>query len=1128
MTGLAHTRLELRVLGGFELRRGGEVVRQWPRAGPRQLLKRLAVSERQAMSAEALADSFWPNDESDRLTKRLHHLVHLLRKTLHPGPAGPHPDDAFEPCLRSDDGVVRLVTGEALWIDLVEFEQQLAASRSGSESEGPLEQALALYRGRLLGEEAEEDWLAPRRAQVEGRFVAAAHRLAALQMQQGRLQAATETLNKLLVQAPSDEAAHRELIALYGRLGQAEDVQRQFNECTVVLQRELDAEPEAATRTAYQAAQEAAQKSAQEAAQALSAAVPATRVDAQPSSPDIPKVNMSACWTVPAPLVQLLGRDQAVNSALQQLSDGVRLLTLVGTGGVGKTQLAIRIAHEVQQAYPQGACFVPLAEAQPGDLYPAIARAMGLKLPRHEEPKVTVQRALERSRMLLIIDNFEHMLSEVAELPLLLQHSAGLALLVTSRIRLNLAMETCVTVPPLTVDRSGTELPEALRLFIDCAHRIRPELVLRDGEIEEALAITRCLGGLPLAIELAAARLPLFNLNELRRAVESSFHVLTGGGADRPLRQRSLGQSFGWSYGLLSRDEQSLLLMLSLCDASFDHHDAQGLGGANAADPGLELQALVEAGFVIRSRARSGDPGPMGDARFEIAMAIREFARQELQRRAGRAELQSRFTDHFVRMADWLDAATDAGDPNQVRRAMSEFANQSPNFFAALNVAHAADQPAEVCRLVASLARMWGYSGMWHEPNRWIDRASKYVDAADLKYRARMMYNLGIYWERHGFAEQALVAAKKAVLFAEEADQPSVLAFALRTTGLLAARNGRVQLEEVSSLLRRARPLAARLDDISLKWLIINDQAMIHFARGKLKRAWAMLAACDRQLERAGDEFSRGRIHLNLARVLAYNGKPHEVQASVEQAFARWQGTVPSALAELHLWSGWFYCCQMDVSRARDMAHLAHEVMIDGGSEYLQASMRWLEGQIATLTNEWAKALELLRSAVSDEPRDANPWIALDAQIWCFRSAMHMGADEIAAKALSCAVSSRLRWPRDHPRMLEAAAAWFIHHGREDVAALAWLQASAIRSRNGIVRFPVDGALSEQTCTRLAQSLGPNWPSEWQHKTSAVDGDDPLAWLVSAISAPGTRGAQAAANDGRAATRKERTLGLCD
>ncbi len=1094
MAGNASTRLALRVLGGFELQRGGEPVRHWPRAGPRQLLKRLALSERQAMSLEALAESFWPDDTGERVMQRLHHLVYLLRKTL-------HPDDAAEPCVRTENGIVRLITGNALWIDLAEFEQQLDAANFSDHDDGPLEQALALYRGRLLGDDAGEDWLAPRRAQIEGRFVAASHRLAALQTQQGRLQPAIQTLNKLLAEVPSHEPAHRELITLYGRLGRAEDVQRQFNECTALLQHELDATPAAETCSAHHAALTVA---------AGVAALPANEADGQRSSPRVAPNKPPMRWAVPHPVVELLGRNEAVASAVQQLRDGVRLLNLAGTGGVGKTQLAIRIAHELQHAYPQGACFVPLAEAQPGDLYPAIARAMGLKLSRHEEPKITVQRALERHRMLLVVDNFEHMLADAGELVLLLQHAAGLALLVTSRVRLNLAAETCVMVQPLPVRRRGNEPPAALRLFVDCARRIRPDLQWREAEMEDAAAVTRCLGGLPLAIELAAARLPLFSVSELRRAVDASLQVVTGGGVDRPARQRSLRHSFSWSYSLLLPNEQSLLLLLGLCDASFDHHDAKGLAGAAVADSALDLQRLVELGFVARARTQVTRTGAqphmrdaLRDARFEMVPAIREFAREELQQHTERAALHGRFIDHFIARADrldaWIDAPVDDTDWGAAQLAFLEFANQSPNYFAALNAAREAEQPEEVCRLVASVAQLWLRGGIWHEGKPWIEWASKKVLEIAPVHRARLMTNIATYWREYRCIDQATDAAVLAVQFTEEVHQPTeqmralLIAFSLSWSDL----GDRAAV----ALLRRAEQLALQLDDDRLTGRVATTIVDFEKSDGDLRVKRLALETCENKFKHTDSSRLRLRRHMDLAVTNLYMGDYVQAHARFDQALSFEQSTVAQRAwrASTLIFQAAVYCAQMDAESAKRTLDLAREAANDAQAENMMPSLVWLEGHMAMLACDWRKAIDLLSPALSHASKDNESWEALESILWCAWAAIQNGSDDLAAEALSALLGSTTINELDHPRVAQAASAWLLRQEREEAAALAWLQAGALRRRQGITQFPIDRAMSEETRLTLMQRLGDDWEVRWQDKTPACGGDRPLAWLAEVV-----------------------------
>jgi predicted ATPase/DNA-binding SARP family transcriptional activator len=1081
MTGRANMRLELRVLGGFDVRCDGEPIRQWTRAGPRQLLKRLVVSERQSIRAEALAESLWPDDGGDRVMQRLHQLVYLLRRTLQPAEAG-------VPYLRTDDGVVRLVSGGTLWIDVVEFERQLDAAAPSDEEQGPLEQALTLYRGRLLGDEADDDWLAPRRAQLEGRFVAASYRLATLQIRQGRLQAAIQTLNRLLAEVPSQELAHRELITLYGRLGRAGDVQRQFNECVAILQRELDVEPAAETCTAHREAQ------------ALSAAArPAQENGEQRPSSHAAQTNTPERWTSPHPVVELLGRDEAVRSAVQQLRADVRLLSLVGTGGIGKTQLAIRIAHEVQESYPQGACFVPLAEAQPGELYPAIARALGLKLSRHEEPKATARRALEHSRVLLVVDNFEHMLADAAELASLLQHSAGLALLVTSRIRLNLTAETCVTVLPLPVDREGTEPPEALRLFIDCARRIQPQLTLDDDDAEEAIALTRYLEGLPLAIELAAARLPLFTLHELRCAVEAGFQVLAGGGADRPLRQRSLQHSFSWSYSLLDPNEQTLLLLLGLCDASFDHNDAKGLVGAGAADPELEFQRLIELGFVTRGGAMAGEPTARGESRFKVPTAIREFVRQALQQHAEQAALQLRFVDHFVNSADRLDAAIDASDWKAAGEALLEFAIQSPNFFAALNVAHRVDQPAEVCRLVASLARLWFHSGMWHNANHWIELASEQVRVLAPVHRARLMLNVGTYWREYLHTDRARSAASLARKFAEEASKSDDQVRALFLESSLSWHR---DPDQAIALLHQAEPILIQVEDIRLKDLVESTIAMVGMAKGDVEGARLAYQSCYekfRQLDGAHALMSRCA---NLGMMYFLLGRYEEAHALYDEALSPELSAAarPTRLASTLSRQAWMYCCQMDVRRAQKTLNLAREVVLRAQATAMVPVLSLIEGRIAFLAGELPRAVEMLTPALVHASYNEESPDAYEASLWCFWAAKQTGRCDLAAEALLGLCASPSRVVVAYPRVLEAAAAWLLSQEDEEAAALAWLQANSMRCQKSIASSPVEKAMSEETCVTLAQRLGADWQTHWQDKTPPIDGSEPLAWLLDVVS----------------------------
>jgi hypothetical protein len=610
--------------------------------------------------------------------------------------------------------------------------------------------------------------------------------------------------------------------------------------------------------------------------------------------------------------------------------------------------------------------------------------------------------------------------------------------------------------------------------------------------------ITTCLGGLPLAIELAAARLPLFSPGELRRAIEASLQVVTGGGADRPLRQRSLQDSFRWSYALLSPNEQALLLLLALCDASFDHRDARGLAGTGVKDPELELQTLVELGFVMHAGVRAGTPDAAVESRFEIAAAIREFVRQELQQHAEQAALHRRFIDHFIQRADRLDAAIDATDGNAAQRALLEFEDQSPNFFSALNVAREAQQPQGVCLLVASLASLWFHSGIWHEAKPWIEWASATVSAIAPAYRARLMTRVAMYWREYRYIDQAIDAAALAVQWAEEACQPAeqVRALLISSSLLWMERGDRAAF----ALVRRASELALHVDDTRLTSWVAVAMAESELTDGNLEAKRQAIEFWN-EFKHTDDSRLRLRRYTNIAVISFWLGDYVQAHAHLDQALCFEQSTAarPTWRAFTLLIQAAMYCAQMDPTNAQRILDLARKAVCDAQAENMMPSLVWLEGYMAMLACDWNKAIHLLSPALSHASKDQEQWEALEATQWLIWAAIRNGSDDLAAQALSALLASTGINVLDHPRVAQAASAWLLKQGREEAAALAWLQAGALRRSTGMTQFPIDLAMSEETRLDLLQRLGDDWEVRWQDKTPACDGDHPLTWLAAVV-----------------------------
>lgn len=829
--------IELRLLGRVEAVRSGSAL---PLGGPRQraLLALLLIEPGKPVSVDRLAEELWHGEPPPAAATTVRAYVSRLRKSL----------GADAPITAGASGYALNVPNET--VDARRFERLIREGEEALTRRAPrraadrLRSALELWRGRPFEALGDEGALRREADRLEELRLSALEARIEADLELGESTDLVAELEGLVDRHPYRERFWRQLMLALYRSDRQADALAAYRRARELLDRELGIEPGDELKGLEQAI---------------------LRQDVPAVAPQEERHNL------PAALTSFVGRETEL-AEIQRLIGQARLVTLTGVGGAGKTRLALEHATRALDEFPDGVYLVDFsALADPMLVSRQVAAALGVREQAEAEIDELLSARLRAADLLLVLDNCEHLRDACAELARdLLESSRQLRVLATSREPLGAPGEVDYPVPPLGVpaaDAPSEELraSESVRLLLARAREARPRLSDDEGFLVSAGRICRDLDGLPLAIELAAARAKALSLDDIASRLTDRFRFLVSWRRLAPARHRTLREAVDWSYDLLAEDERALLARLSVFVGGFTLDAVANVCLDGDDQRALELVGrLVDASLVVPDEVDR-------ETRYRLLETIRQYAAERLEEIGGADGLRRACGRYFVDVVERVYEALKHGDPSESARPYAWFDAEQDNLRAALDYA-VTGEPEDELRLAAGLWRFWWVRGQLSEGRERLARAlgrgtevAPAVRARALQGCAGLAWAQGDYDDARALASEAVAAAHLARAPWEELGAHMVLG----VTGLHVEdfETARHHLEQAASL---ADALGSRHDATAVKL----NLAELAVASGEVEtamQAFEELAAYHRRNENPeGIGFAQLDLGVALYRLGSY------------------------------------------------------------------------------------------------------------------------------------------------------------------------------------------------------------------------------------------------------------------
>lgn len=572
---------------------------------------------------------------------------------------------------------------------------------------------------------------------------------------------------------------------------------------------------------------------------------------------------------LPAQLTATIGRADEISALVSLLKqEEARLITLTGPGGVGKTRLGLEVARAVQNIFTDGVFFVSLAPLrEQGQALLAIAQAIGIDEAGGQALERRLREYLQEKHCLILLDNCEQVLSAMPLVSDLLQHAPRLTVLATSREMLHLYGEREIVVPPLALPSySGQKITipgAAMTLFVERARAVKPAFALNDENRRAVAEICVQLDGLPLAIELAAARIKLLSPQAIVERLSRRFNLLTGGARDLPRRQQTLRNTLDWSYELLTKQEQCLFRSLGVFVGTWSLEAVEAIASEEAPDSLSLLTSLVDKSLLLLVENGATE------TRFLLLETIREYALERLQCQGEDEEARRRHALYYLKLAEDIEEQLQGAGQQEGLQCLDR---EAANLRAALRWTIERNEAALALRLASALRDYLPLRGSASEDRQWFEEVLALPGAREASVqRARVLYGAGVLARMRSDLQRAKQRLAESREMARQVEDRHTLALTLGMLAQLELYPG--HYDEARSLVEEGLQVVGGEHDRWCRGILHRISGTIASKQGDFATAQTRYSLSLMSLSEVGDRRNGAETLIHLGSMMRLRGK---------------------------------------------------------------------------------------------------------------------------------------------------------------------------------------------------------------------------------------------------------------